>query len=114
MENTMSGIPESAILWGAKTIGAMAGSAISVAFLVPKGRREAALRFAIGMVCGLVFGGAAGVKIGAWLGVTQSLGQAELMLTGSAATSLCAWWALGAMGRFADTAFRNNNKEDRR
>lgn len=107
----MSGISEGAVLWGAKTVGAMAGSAISVAYLLPKGRREAATRFAIGMVSGLVFGGAAGVKIGTWLGVAESLGEAELMLTGAAAASLCAWWALGAMGRFADAAFRSANKD---
>ena len=107
----MSGIPEGAMLWGAKTLGAVAGSAISVAYLLPKDRREAAIRFAIGIVSGLVFGGAAGIKLGAWLGISEALGEAELMLTGSAVASLCAWWALGALSRFADHAFTDDNKD---
>ena len=107
----MSGISEGAFYWGAKALGAAAGSAISVAYLLPRSRREAALRFAIGMVSGLVFGGAAGMKLGAWLGISEALGEAELMLTGSAAASLCAWWALGALGRLADHAFRDDKKD---
>ena len=106
----MSLISEGALLWGAKTIGALAGSAISVAYILPKGRREAAVRFAIGMVSGLVFGGAAGVKIGAWLNISEALGEAELMLTGAAAASLCAWWALGALERFAGHIFKDEDK----
>jgi Family of unknown function (DUF6107) len=103
----MSGLSEGAALWGIKALGAAAGSAISVAYILPRDRREAAVRFAIGLVSGLVFGGAAGVKIGDWLGVTDALGEAELVLTGSAAASLCAWWALGAMKRFAGQAFKD-------
>jgi high-affinity Fe2+/Pb2+ permease len=103
----MSGLSEGAALWGIKALGAAAGSAISVAYILPRHRREAAVRFAVGLVSGLVFGGAAGVKIAAWLGVANALGEAELMLTGSAAASLCAWWALGAMKRFAGQTFKN-------
>jgi hypothetical protein len=102
----MSGLSEGAALWGIRALGAVAGSAISVAYILPKTRREAAIRFAVGLVSGLVFGGAAGVEIGEWLGLTDALSKSELMLTGSAAASLCAWWALGAMKRFAGQSFQ--------
>jgi hypothetical protein len=84
---------------GGQGAGAVAGSAISLAYLLPEGRREAAVRFAVGVVCGLVFGGTAGVKIAVELGVEGLIGPAETMLMGSAAASLCAWWAVGALIR---------------
>jgi hypothetical protein len=86
-------------LWLAKAGGAVAGSAISLAYVLPSSRREAAIRFAVGVACGLVFGGAAGLKIASELGIADALGAGELMLTGSAAASLCAWWALGLIMR---------------
>ena len=43
-------------LWLSKIAGATAGAAISVAYLLPRGRREAAIRFLIGVVTGVVFG----------------------------------------------------------
>ncbi|MBO6719145.1 MAG: hypothetical protein JJ913_14405 [Rhizobiaceae bacterium] len=86
-------------LWLAKAGGAVAGSAISLAYVLPRDRREAAIRFAVGVACGLVFGGAAGLKIAAELGIADALGAGELMLMGSAAASLCAWWALGLIMR---------------
>jgi hypothetical protein len=95
----MSEVTQDAWLWAAKGAGAVAGSAISLAYLLPEGRREAAVRFAVGVVCGLVFGGTAGVKIAVELGVEGLIGPAETMLMGSAAASLCAWWAVGALIR---------------
>lgn len=95
----MTEISETAWLWAAKGAGAVAGSAISLAYVLPQGRREAAVRFAVGLACGLVFGGAAGVKIAAELGVGKMLGQGETMLMGAAAASLCAWWAVGLVVR---------------
>lgn len=95
----MTDISETAWLWAAKGAGAVAGSAISLAYMLPKGRREAAVRFAVGLVSGLVFGGAAGLKIAAELGIEDLLGTGETMLMGSAAASLCAWWAVGAVIR---------------
>ena len=86
-------------LWLAKAGGAIAGSAISLAYVRPDNRREAAIRVAVGVACGLVFGGTAGLKIAAELGITGALGPGELMLMGSAAASLCAWWALGLIMR---------------
>jgi hypothetical protein len=95
----MSAMNDAAWLWLAKGAGAVAGSAVSVAYLLPSGRREAAIRFAIGVVCGLVFGGTAGLKIASELGVEHVLAPIELVLMGSAAASLCAWWALGFLIR---------------
>ena len=95
----MSDVTQDAWLWAAKGAGAVAGSAISLAYILPHGRRDAAVRFAVGVVCGLVFGGTAGLKIAAELGVDQMIGIGETMLMGSAAASLCAWWALGAVIR---------------
>ena len=95
----MNDLPESAWLWVAKAGGAVAGSAISLAYVLPNGRREAAIRFAVGVACGLVFGGAAGLKLATELGIGAALGPGERMLMGSAAASLCAWWALGLLQR---------------
>ncbi|MGB6119243.1 MAG: DUF6107 family protein [Mesorhizobium sp.] len=95
----MSDMSEAAWLWAAKGAGAVAGSAISLAYILPHGRREAALRFAVGTVCGLVFGGTVGLKVSTELGLAQTIGQAETVLMGSAIASLCAWWALGFIAR---------------
>src|SRR5262245_17086992 len=95
----MTDVSETALLWAAKGTGAVAGSAVSLAYILPRGRREAALRFAVGVVCGLVFGGAAGLKIATELGIAEVMGAFELVLMGSAAASLSAWWALGFLLR---------------
>lgn len=100
----MTDLSQAAWVWIAKGAGAVAGSAISLAYILPHGRREAALRFAVGVVCGLVFGGTAGMKIASGLGIGTIIGPVELMLMGSAAASLCAWWALGFVAR----AFEQN------
>ena len=91
-------------LWLAKVAGAVGGSAISLAYILPHGCREAASRFAVGVVCGLVFGGTAGLKIASELSIEAMIGPVEMMLMGSAAASLCAWWALG----FVMRAFEQN------
>ena len=93
---------DAAWIWFAKVSGAVAGSAVSLAYMLPHGRREAAVRFAVGIICGMVFGGAAGVKLSAMLSLDGLLGRAELMLMGSAAASLAAWSALGIFRRFAE------------
>jgi hypothetical protein len=102
-------------LWLAKVTGAVAGSAISLAYILPHGRREAAARFAVGVVCGLVFGGTAGLKIASELGIEVLIGPVEMVLMGSAAASLCAWWALGFLMRaFEENRFvRAFRKQDR-
>lgn len=100
----MNDMSQTAWLWLAKAGGAVAGSAISLAYMLPHGRREAAARFAVGVVCGLVFGGTAGLKVASELGIEAAIGPVELMLMGSAVASLCAWWALG----FVVRAFQQN------
>jgi hypothetical protein len=95
----MTDLSNAALIWAAKALGAVAGSAISIAYMLPHGRREAAMRFAVGVACGLVFGGAAGLKIAAELGLDDRLGPVETMLMGSTAASLCAWWAVGVVSR---------------
>ncbi|MBN9244188.1 MAG: hypothetical protein J0I98_15470 [Mesorhizobium sp.] len=100
----MNDFSQTAWLWLAKAGGAVAGSAISLAYMLPHGRREAAARFAVGVVCGLVFGGTAGLKVASELEIETAIGPTELMLMGSAVASLCAWWALG----FVVRAFQQN------
>ncbi len=95
----MTELTDAAWLWVAKGAGAVVGSAISLAYILPHGRREAAVRFAVGVACGLVFGGTAGLKIASVLGIDRLIGAGEMMLMGSAAASLCAWWVLGVMLR---------------
>ncbi|MEX0408154.1 DUF6107 family protein [Aquibium sp. LZ166] len=102
----MSDLSQAAWLWAAKGVGAVAGSAISLVYVLPRDRREAAIRFAVGTACGLVFGGVAGLKIATELGIDEEIGAAETMLMGSAAASLCAWWALG----YAMRAFRKDGR----
>jgi len=105
---SMNEFSEAAWIWAAKGLGAVAGSAISLAYILPRGRREAAIRFAVGTACGLVFGGAAGLKIVAELGIAGAIGPAETMLLGAAAASLTAWWALGLVMR----AFRRGSQAE--
>lgn len=88
-------------LWMERTIGASAGAAISLVYMLPKGRREAISRFLTGLVCGLIFGGPAGVWLAARLGIEGYLSPSETMLSGAAAVSLCAWWGLGLLERMA-------------
>lgn len=97
----MSDVSSAAWLWLAKGAGATAGSAISLAYMLPHGRREAALRFAVGAVTGIVFGTTVGVKIASELGVIEHLNAVEISLMGAAAASLSAWWALGMLVRLA-------------
>jgi hypothetical protein len=108
----MSGISEGALLGGAKLAGAISGSAISLAFMVPVTRREAALRFAVGTVSGLLFGGIAGLKLASELGLSGQIGAFEMMLTGSSLASLCAWWSLGVAARVARQWSQDRNKDD--
>ncbi|ASV87676.1 putative membrane protein [Ochrobactrum quorumnocens] len=93
---------DATLVWFAKIAGAVAGSAVSLAYMLPNGKREAAIRFAVGIICGMVFGGAAGVKIAETLSLQALLGRAELMLMGSTAASLAAWSALGVLKRLAE------------
>jgi hypothetical protein len=86
----------------AKAIGAVSGSAVSLAYVLPKGRRDAALRFFTGLACGGVFGSPAGAKLAEWMGISAHMSGFETAMTGAAAASMCAWWGLGVLARIAE------------
>ncbi|MGO4354204.1 DUF6107 family protein [Rhizobium sp. RAF36] len=88
-------------LWASRALGASAGAAVSLIYLLPKSRREAASRFFSGLSCGLIFGGPTGIWLVERLGIADRLSASEIMLSGSAAASLCAWWVLGVLARVA-------------
>lgn len=97
--------PEPSLL-AARIAGAVCGALVSLAYMMPKGAREAAARAIVGIASGLVFGGPAGVALAGRMGVGDVLTPDETVLMGSAATSLTAWWVLGALTRIADRAGR--------
>ncbi|WP_417417467.1 DUF6107 family protein [Hoeflea sp.] len=97
--------PDPAML-AARMTGAVAGALVSLAYMMPRGTREATARAVAGIVSGLIFGSPAGVALAQWMGVSQLLSPAETLLTGSAAASMTAWWVLGALARIADRAGR--------
>jgi len=99
--NFISEIPEHVWVFVAKIVGAICGSAISIAYLLPKDRREAFLRFFIGISMGMIFGTSAGMKLSDYLGITQRISAIEMALSGAALASLCAWWGLGILSRFS-------------
>ena len=110
-------------LWVAKGAGAVIGSGISLAYVLPRGRREAALRFAVGATSGIAFGGVAGLRLARELGIDTVANGMEIALSGAALASLCAWWALGFMMRTFGAAqtemdrangSRHDDKEPRR
>jgi predicted MFS family arabinose efflux permease len=89
-------------LWIAKFLGAFAGSAISVAYILPKGRREAAIRFATGVTGGLVLGTTVGAYVAHELGIDKTLTEFEVVLMGSSIASLFLWWTIGVVLRATD------------
>lgn len=94
-------IPEHVWIFLAKSLGAICGSAISIAYLLPASRREAVLRFVTGISVGMIFGTFTGLKLADQLGLTERISSVEIALSGAAMSSLCAWWGLGAMARIA-------------
>ncbi|OLP47867.1 DUF6107 family protein [Allorhizobium taibaishanense] len=88
-------------LWGVRLAGALAGSAISLIYLLPRTQREAASRFFTGLACGLIFGGATGQWLARKLDILQGLSGAEVVLAGATLASLSAWWVLGVLARLA-------------
>ncbi|WP_112961139.1 DUF6107 family protein [Agrobacterium sp. fls2-241-TYG-188a] len=86
----------------ARFTGAVAGAGVSLIYLLPQTHREAASRFLTGLACGMIFGGPVGLWIIKRLEITEGLSGQDIMLTGSAAASLCAWWGLGVMARVAE------------
>ena len=102
-------------IWGAKILGAFAGSLVSLAYVMPRGRREAAARLLVGLVTGLVFGGTAGVKVADTMGLLGKVSAFEITLMGATLSSLCAWWSLGALQRLVERwsgpTPKNENKD---
>ena len=90
------------LLWFAKFLGALTGSIVSLAYVMPRGRREAASRLLVGLVTGLIFGGTAGVKLADTMGLLGKVSPFEITLMGATLASLCAWWGLGALHRLME------------
>jgi hypothetical protein len=97
----MADIGNASDLWVQRMIGALAGAAISLVYMLPKSEREAICRFLTGLISGLIFGGPTGVWLAAQMGIEGYLSGSETMLSGAAAVSLCSWWGLGLLERMA-------------
>ena len=102
----MQGMDPEPTMLAARIAGAIAGALVSLAYMMPRGAREAVARGFAGIASGLVFGGPAGVALAQRMGVAGLLSPAETLLMGSAAASMTAWWVLGALARIADRTGR--------
>lgn len=100
--------------WVARAIGAMLGSAISLAYFLPATKREAALRFLTGLGVGLVFGTLTGHKLTRQLGLEDALTSMETTLIGATTASLCAWWGLGILARIANRYGGSSNNSEKK
>ncbi len=108
----MSDLPTNGSLWFAKAIGAISGSAISLAYLLPHSKREAAIRFMTGVLSGLVFGTTVGVAIADYLAISAVLSDVETVLMGAAVASLTIWWGMGLAIRIADRRTGQQTRAD--
>jgi len=108
----MTDIPTNGAIWLAKVAGAVAGSAISLAYLLPHSRRDAAIRFLTGITAGLVFGTTVGIAIADHLSIGDVLSDVETVLMGAAVASLTIWWAMGVALRVADRRTGSNTSRD--
>jgi uncharacterized membrane protein YdjX (TVP38/TMEM64 family) len=97
-------VPDPVWIFAAKIVGAIAGSAVSIAYLLPNGKREAWLRFAIGITAGLMFGTTVGLKLADEMGIADRITPFEMTLSGATLASLGAWWGLGVLSRLASRA----------
>ena len=102
----LSDLPQGIWVLLAKVLGAVLGSAISICYVLPSDKREAFIRFFVGASAGLIFGSATGLALADYLEISDRLTAVEISLSGSAAASLSAWWALGALQRFASRLSR--------
>lgn len=101
LPSALHNLPEEAWIFIAKAVGAICGSAISIAYLLPSNRREAFLRFAVGITIGMIFGTSAGLKLADYLKIMERMTAVEIALSGGALASLSAWWGLGVLSRLA-------------
>lgn len=94
--------------WGTRATGAIIGSSISIAYLLPSSAREAALRFLTGVGVGLIFGTMVGHKLASELELHSVMGPLETTLVGSTTASICAWWGLGIIARLSSRVATNS------
>lgn len=99
-------------LWLAKAVGAIAGSAISLAYVLPHGMRDAAIRFLSGVAGGLVFGTPIGVHIAKQMQIDDLLSDAEITVMGAGVASLGLWWAIGIALRWGDRRPPRDHKDE--
>jgi len=102
LSTALYNLPEEAWIFIAKAVGAISGSAISIAYLLPNNRREAFLRFVVGITIGMIFGTSAGLKLADYLEIVERMTAVEIALSGGALASLSAWWGLGILSRLAN------------
>ncbi len=79
----------------AKVLGALGGSLISLAVLIPKGKREAFLRLCVSFISGLIFGAPLQNILG-W----EGLGT-EFVLSASTLAAFAGWFIFGVLARSA-------------
>lgn len=95
-------IPDSGWVWFAKLVGALAGSAVSIVYVLPRNRREAASRLVVGVITGLIFGTTVGHHVAIRLALNETLSKWEITLVGATLSSLAAWWVIGMLIRLAN------------
>lgn len=78
----MTDLSNDAGLWATRALGASAGAAVSLVYLLPKSQREAASRFFTGLACGTIFGGPTGIWIAERLALADRLSASEVVLSG--------------------------------
>lgn len=88
--------------WAVRGTGAVAGSSVSLVYMLPKRRREAVSRFIVGIVSGLIFGQLAGQKLVDLFAPGVPLERLEVLLIGASAASFASWWALGLVVRLLE------------
>ena len=88
--------------WSARGAGAIAGSSVSLVYFIPKQRHEAISRLVVGVICGLVFGQAAGEKLVQLMVLEVHPKEFEVVLMGAAAASFVSWWVLGLLVRMIE------------
>ena len=76
----MSEFANEAGIWAARITGAVAGAGVSLVYLLPKSKREAASRFITGVSCGMIFGGPIGLWIVQQLDIAGALSGREIMV----------------------------------
>jgi hypothetical protein len=100
--------------WSIRSAGAIAGSSVSLVYLLPKKRHEAASRLIVGILCGVIFAKAAGTKLVQIMALDVAPAALEVTLMGATAASFASWWLLGLLVRTLnrDAADRAQNDDE--